>query len=503
MTDGPVTELPTIKQQERPSAPKPPELKASEKPVGQGEQKIIERIGKDGDPDQVLEDIAGGRTPTEAGKKGTSKSDVNAKVESRPESEANSLVASSPEQAVIDEATAFKVLSNDPSASNTDKIAAATQHPNIAARLGWTPADIEELKQELAASQMPEEENTSAIPANETEVTREQLQQETFGRLYGDLLTAFAETPGITKEELMRRVGKYAKEHRLAGPNLGKAVGIVNRFCQTRDLVRSVREQYPDDRALFKHTFGFSPQGEVQVIMGTINIAFYIPNIDDRARAHTGDAQREDRTARTAAGAVLNRVRDPSLSGLVIALEYKDTPDVLNHERYHVVNNQILKMRELKDTNNETLDTMSERIKTGDNPETAISSFLDSLRATRLRHASDEIIAFFAGGTRPEQTKQALTHQRSSYGERFRGLTTRLENMIVDVAGEQHRKYVIEQGNRELGEGYDQSIRDCVDAFQTLRSTGYSQEQAVGFLFTIPPQDWKNFVINKAQSKDS
>lgn len=458
MTDGPITELPTIKQPERPVVPRPLEVKAPEKPIRQGEQKI---------------------------------------------SEANSPVAtSSPEQAVMDETTAFKVLSNDPdpSASNTDKIAAATQYPNVAARLGWSPADIEELKQELAASQIPEIDSTM-VSANEAEVTREQLQQETYGKLYGNLLTSFAENPDITKEELMRRVGEYSKEHRLAGPNLGRAVGIVNRFCQTRDLVKSVREQYPDDRALFEHTFGFSPQGEVQVIMGTIDIAFYIPNIDDRARAHTGNAQREDRTARTAAGAVLNRVADPSLSGLVIALEYKDTPDVLDHERQHVVNNHILRMRELRDSNNETLDTMSERIKIGGNPETAISSFLDSLRATRLRHASDEIIAFFAGGTLPEQIKQGLTYQRASYGERFRGLTPRLENMIVDMAGEQHRQYVVEQGNRELGEGYDQSIRDCVDAFQALRSTGYSQEQAVGFLATIPPQDWTSFVTNKIQNK--
>lgn len=61
MADGPVTELPTIKQPERPIAPKPPEVKAPEKPRGQGEQKIIERIDKDGNPDQVLKDIAEGQ----------------------------------------------------------------------------------------------------------------------------------------------------------------------------------------------------------------------------------------------------------------------------------------------------------------------------------------------------------------------------------------------------------------------------------------------------------
>jgi len=59
MADGPVTELPTIKQPEKPAALKPPEAKAPEKPIGQGEQIIIERIIEDGNPDQVLQDIAG------------------------------------------------------------------------------------------------------------------------------------------------------------------------------------------------------------------------------------------------------------------------------------------------------------------------------------------------------------------------------------------------------------------------------------------------------------
>jgi DNA-binding transcriptional MerR regulator len=68
MTDGPITELPKVTQPEKPVSPKPPEVKVPEKPIGQDEQKIIERIDKDGNPDQVLEDIAGGQTPTETGK---------------------------------------------------------------------------------------------------------------------------------------------------------------------------------------------------------------------------------------------------------------------------------------------------------------------------------------------------------------------------------------------------------------------------------------------------
>ncbi len=58
MADGPVTELPTTKQPEKPAAPKPSEVKAPEKPIGQDEQEIIERINRDGDPDTVLQDIA-------------------------------------------------------------------------------------------------------------------------------------------------------------------------------------------------------------------------------------------------------------------------------------------------------------------------------------------------------------------------------------------------------------------------------------------------------------
>ena len=57
MADGSVAELPTIKP-ENPVAPKPSEVNPSEKPIGQGEQEIIERINRDGDPDLVLQDLA-------------------------------------------------------------------------------------------------------------------------------------------------------------------------------------------------------------------------------------------------------------------------------------------------------------------------------------------------------------------------------------------------------------------------------------------------------------
>ncbi len=39
MTDGPVTELPTINQQEKPASLKPPEVEAPNKQIEQGEQK--------------------------------------------------------------------------------------------------------------------------------------------------------------------------------------------------------------------------------------------------------------------------------------------------------------------------------------------------------------------------------------------------------------------------------------------------------------------------------
>ena len=51
-------ELLPIKQSERPVTLEPSEVKAQEKPIGQGEQKIIERIDRDGNPDKVLKDIA-------------------------------------------------------------------------------------------------------------------------------------------------------------------------------------------------------------------------------------------------------------------------------------------------------------------------------------------------------------------------------------------------------------------------------------------------------------
>lgn len=467
MSDLPQPSIEQGARIEKPAVPKPAEPPKEAAPLGQAEQQIVSRIIRDGDEDKVLRDIAG----------------VNP-----PAVEASS--ASATGRSVMDEKEATKILGTDRPATNAEKIAAATQFPDIAARWGWSSEDIEELKHDEEIR----EKDTKGVQ-DETTASQEQQRQELFGELYGDLLASFSETPDITKEQLMQKIGEYAREHRLAGPNLGIAIGITNRFCRTRDLVRDAREQHPDDRALFEHTFGFSPQGEVTVNMGTIDIAFHIPNVNDRARANSGNVQTENRASRTAAGMTLHRVHDKLLSGLVITLEYNDTPDVLDHERQHVVNNQLLSLREVK-APIQSPDTISEKIKDGENPEAAIDSYLGFLTEIRLRQASDEIIAFFAGGTRVDQIKQALTQHNTTYGERFRGLTPGLENAMVEKVGETHRPYVVEQGEKQLGTGYDQAVRDCVDAFAELRSRGYSQEKAVGILGTLPPQDWREFVTN-------
>jgi len=60
-------ELSQIQQPEKPLVPKPQEIKAPElKPMEQTEQTMVARIDKDGDPDQVLRDIAKPETPSAA-----------------------------------------------------------------------------------------------------------------------------------------------------------------------------------------------------------------------------------------------------------------------------------------------------------------------------------------------------------------------------------------------------------------------------------------------------
>jgi hypothetical protein len=407
---------------------------------------------------------------------------------------------SGPAERVMDEKTATQILGSDRPATNAEKIAAATQYPKIADRWGWSKADIDELRQSIPTIDTPEADER-ANPTTEKTTAGEQLHQEVFGKLYGDLLTTFTQTPSATKEDLMLQVGAYAKEHGLAGPDLGRAVGMVNRFCRTRDIVRNVREQYLDDRALFEHTFGFYPEGDVQATIETIDIVFYIPNVDDRTRARAFGRNAPLLADRTATGSVNFKTQDPSLNGLVITLEHNDTPDVLDHERQHIASHQLLNIDELSDPTNETLDTISARINTGENPESTISSYLESLKSIRLRRSSEEALACFAGGTTPEQIKSALTNPLSSYGRAFRGVQPNLEDMIVGRVGEQYRQFIRENGDMELGKAYDLEIGECIDAFQALRSKGYSQAQAVGRLAYIHPLEWKNYVANMTSSQ--
>src|ERR1035437_8919170 len=112
-------------------APKPPKAPEAPKPVvGNGERAAAGNISdglKSGeDPDKILGDLASTSREPDA-----QPTDISTTINSG--------------EAAIDEATAMQILGSSRPATNAEKIAAATQHPKIADRWGWTQADLEEL----------------------------------------------------------------------------------------------------------------------------------------------------------------------------------------------------------------------------------------------------------------------------------------------------------------------------------------------------------------------
>ncbi len=387
------------------------------------------------------------------------------------------------------EAHAKEILGNLPGATNKNIVVAAERYPKAAEQLGWNTEDIDALRASLTGDDEKGD-----------KFTRDFDHYDRVGTMYAGLISEMQTNPTVSENALMKKVleGIHALERRT--PEVGRAVAIVKRFISFRETTTSLKEAYPDPVKLFEKVFGFIPEGKVTLVPGTIDITFHIPDIDDRAHAFSGTADKTNQIggARTAAGFVTRRVIDGKDVN-VIGLEYDDTPKVLVHERQHVVNNALIEFQRNKGMPY-YFSNLEADLKAGKDPKTCIDSLLKSSSVNNINGAIDEIVAFFSDkNSSAAQLKDILTRkateQRGSteYVKRFRSISPEFLEKVIGVVGEENRSYLLAQAENLLESNYDKTITECIDAYDNLLKAGYTREQTFGLLLNVPPESWKRY----------
>src|SRR5882762_7486436 len=106
-------------------------------------------------------------------------------------------------------------------------------------------------------------------------------QQEGIGNLVDELYLRVNKEPATPADELLALVPADAPNYRLNKRQLSMFESALSRYAKQHTAVDQYRSQHPDDTELFEHTFGFKPQGRVEVVQGPMTLAFLCFNEKD------------------------------------------------------------------------------------------------------------------------------------------------------------------------------------------------------------------------------
>jgi len=110
------------------------------------------------------------------------------------------------------------------------------------------------------------------------------MQRHALARVQAEVIRRLRENPGTTKEELVAffedesERGGFSSEQREVG------LAALDILEQRHNIIRTVREKYPNDSELFTAVFDVSPIGKVRTEEGPASISFICSNGLDLAR---------------------------------------------------------------------------------------------------------------------------------------------------------------------------------------------------------------------------
>lgn len=303
-------------------------------------------------------------------------------------------------------------------------------------------------------------------------------------------------------------------------------------YEKRHQAVKNVRQQYPDDSALYNYLFGATPKGKIEIIQGPVTLYFRCHNLSDYALIHNAvfdksSKKPSDNEARKTSGVALHDYPVPELKNSIIAENALGLPfdehaqRVLTHEEQHQImtlfreaytdylpnssqNQQVLST--IKKIAQESLpsdfhpDNMADLAERFDRERDVIKkgrlivNFLRQRRQTDEAHAKDEILAFFQEGDSIHNIEAQLfkTAEKSGLYD-FSDKKSRAiyAEDLVRHLGKQYSAPIKQLVEDILVNEYHASLRQAFNALSTLSATNLLREHIVNMLMNIPLSRWK------------
>jgi hypothetical protein len=376
----------------------------------------------------------------------------------------------------------------------------------------FDPAEEYKKVKEITESNASVEEKEQVLKEYKKELM---AQKSGIARLQDDLRKTIEANSDLPVEELMKKVASRGGELRLTEKQKEFFKEFLEEYHQKHEKIKSVREQYPEDRELFKASFGLEPVGKIKVEQGPMSFYFKCYNPEDYANVmrkvyeEHGKIVSEEKVEvakRGTTGMRLPYSLLPDLRGLLIIentrlqkLLLMSSRKTQIHEEQHVLYELFEKRRVKAD--------IGEKLLEAKNREDKIDAVLEILRIYRRnnifeRLAQGEFLSYLREGKNPGEVVSKLLQSKERQGA-YDYYNAKKEGILADITKEFgiDREIAEMASDKVFKNEYSGIIEDAGRAIKRLQNTGMSNDEIVEFLSIEPLEQWPNLVRHMKQVK--
>lgn len=332
-------------------------------------------------------------------------------------------------------------------------------------------------------------------------------QQFVLSKLYEDISSELSANPDTSKEIILNRIDKVAKDGRFTRKQIKAARSGVDAYYRRRKNLNEVLESHPNADSLFEYVTNRKPKGDVEVKIDGVTIYFRCFNDEDYARIYNtkfseSELSQEEIAQADKTGGVSVHGGPDKISGAITAEKAsKDSLNsyIFNHEREHAI------QRLIKGYINFEFGGGFEPVNLSE-----ASSIKEVRKKTRKylhqtwlpgieEKMKDEIIAYLKGSNEGvKETKLKLMKAPEEGGlywpseeniERRRS-TLRLSFFDHNLDGKKINKVIDDELDKALDNHLENIIVEGIAAFRSMQSYGYSDRQISSMLMSKPLSKW-------------
>jgi len=302
------------------------------------------------------------------------------------------------------------------------------------------------------------------------------MQREVVADFALSLIGMVERDSGVKLSTLYRRIDDFSAQNHASPAQIDALQKAVGLYAERRDEIARVVKAFPDSKDMFRHFFGFYPQGKFAVGVGALNIHFEFYDQRDFSRIPNSIRETADGSTTMIDGRFYggnNETRHNVRSRGVVTIEFKKhsyQSGTKQHERMHALNSIVLGALEDVTPKPSTVigaESLAKAITGGSGGGEILDKTEETKGKTGLlrrnlwgliflydRRIKDELIAKIAGGGLTEDIVHSMTEIESynyfkDYLERLRNSLNSYpkdaalaDRVIREVFGEEYKAYL-------------------------------------------------------------